>query len=212
MGESRYGGSITTFTGRTFYPLDPRADEVEIEDIAQGLSLKCRWTGQCSRFYSVAFHSIRVARVAKFLGEMDHLPPAALESIFTIGLLHDAHEAYLPDIAGPIKKFISGWSAYEEAVQQAIYDRFGIDPMVAQSVYSYVKWADLMLLVIENEELFKTPVGAEQLFNNYDVRKLWPTFPVVPSAVRAVAKAFPYETAHSEIIEHLGTLVPVAGR
>ena len=54
-------GYIRTYTGRRFFPLDPHPDDVNLHDIAQSLVLRCRWTGQCSRFCSMATHSIRVA-------------------------------------------------------------------------------------------------------------------------------------------------------
>ena len=81
---------ILTYTGRKVYPLELTPDQVCVEDIAHALSLKCRFTGHCRTFYSVADHSVRVAALLP-LGKQIH------------GLLHDAAEAYLPDVAGPIK-------------------------------------------------------------------------------------------------------------
>ena len=81
---------IQTYTGRKVYPLELTADQVCVEDVAHALSLKCRFAGHCRRFYSVADHSLRVAAI---------LPPP----LRLAGLLHDAAEAYLPDVAGPIK-------------------------------------------------------------------------------------------------------------
>lgn len=84
---------ITTFTGKRFYQTSPHRDSVCIEDIAHALSMLCRFTGHCREFYSVAEHSIRVAY--------------ELQSQQRIhGLLHDAHEAYLGDTSGPLKKSV----------------------------------------------------------------------------------------------------------
>lgn len=82
---------IQTFKRREpTYPLALTPDQVHLEDIAHALALKCRWTGHTREFYSVAQHSVHVAEL---------LPP----HLQMAGLLHDAAEAYLPDVASPIK-------------------------------------------------------------------------------------------------------------
>lgn len=58
---------IRTFTGRRFWPLDPRIEDIDIQDIAHSLSLVCRWTGHTYCFYSVAEHSLRVSLLAQQL-------------------------------------------------------------------------------------------------------------------------------------------------
>ena len=79
-------------------PLGAQVETICIDDIAHALALKCRWTGHCRTFYSVADHSLRVARVLKDQGAS---PLTQIE-----GLLHDCGEAYLPDVAAPIKACI----------------------------------------------------------------------------------------------------------
>jgi len=81
---------ITTYTGKKFHYLNPSLGEVDIIDIAHHLSLKCRFIGACKQFYSVAEHCVRVSYI---------LSPELQLS----GLLHDATEAYIPDIPRPIK-------------------------------------------------------------------------------------------------------------
>lgn len=87
LDQSAY---MTTFTGRRFTIFDPKVEDVDIEDIAQALSMLCRFTGHTSHFYSVAQHSVLVAK---------HLPPHLQKQ----GLLHDAQEAYVNDLSRPIK-------------------------------------------------------------------------------------------------------------
>jgi hypothetical protein len=51
---TRVGGVVCTASGVPFYPLDPRPDEIRIEDIAHALSNMCRWTGHVKEFYCPA--------------------------------------------------------------------------------------------------------------------------------------------------------------
>lgn len=78
---------IQTYTGRKFWPLDPRPEDVCIEDIAHALSLKCRFGGHCKRFYSVAQHGALVCNTLNVNG--GRRSPVLLMQ----GLMHDAAEA-----------------------------------------------------------------------------------------------------------------------
>ncbi len=78
--------------------------------------MKCRFTGHSERFYSVAEHSVRVAHLARaramemlpesYFAKGDPYDNATVKMAFAAGLMHDAGEAYIPDVAGPIKKFV----------------------------------------------------------------------------------------------------------
>ncbi len=106
-------GWIQTFTGRQFFPLAPRVEDIDIIDIAHALAMKCRYTGHTKRFYSVAEHSCLVAY--------------ALPDEFKLwGLMHDAAEAYLPDVVRPIKHMLTGFAEIEARVERAIFDKFGL--------------------------------------------------------------------------------------
>lgn len=98
MNSKRDDAWILTYTGREFWPLDPRAEDVFIEDIAHALALTCRFTGHCREFYSVAQHSVLCSHYVADHGGDTGTQLAAL--------LHDASEAYLPDVARPIKDLI----------------------------------------------------------------------------------------------------------
>lgn len=52
---------IQTFNGKRLDLSPPNPDQINIEDIAHGLSMLCRFNGQCTRFYSVAEHSVHVS-------------------------------------------------------------------------------------------------------------------------------------------------------
>lgn len=111
--SQRIGDWIQTYSGRQFWPLDPRPAEIYIEDIARSLSMRCRYAGHVRRFYSVAEHSVHVSR---------HVPPE-----FALwGLLHDASEAYSADVPRPLKKCLPDWKPLEAAIMAAVAVRFGL--------------------------------------------------------------------------------------
>lgn len=142
MAESpaRRGDWMQTVSGRQFWPLDPRADEVHIEDIAGALSKLCRYGGQCLRFYSVAEHCVHVAN-------------AAPEGIKLAALLHDASEAYLSDVIRPIKSHLTNYMEIEAGLERVIAQRFGLTwPMPAE-----VKRLDTAILADERDQVMATP-------------------------------------------------------
>ena len=127
---------IETYTGKQFYPLEPDIDLIDIEDIAHALSNICRFTGHCEEFYSVAQHSVIVCA---------HCTP---ENALA-GLLHDAAEAYICDIAKPIKPFITNYKQMEEKLLRVIFEKF-------QVPYPYpdeIKKIDLRLAYTEGKQL-----------------------------------------------------------
>ncbi len=127
---------ISTYLGNRFYPLERRIDTIDIEDIAQGLAYQCRFNGQTSNFYSVAQHSLLVAKLLPV-----HRRKAAL--------LHDAAEAYLGDMVKPLKRLLPEYSEIEDAVTRLIADRFDVD----FADYHEIKQADLIALATEKRDL-----------------------------------------------------------
>lgn len=136
---------ISTYTGRHVYPLAMRADDIDIRDIAHALALKCRYTGHCREFYSVAQHSVLVVRY--------DLPGTA-----SWRLMHDAAEAYLPDIASPIKHHFPVLIDAEANILRAVQERFGLPDYD----YADVRQADLAMCIWEGRRLFE-----------YDPDPLW---------------------------------------
>lgn len=109
----RRGDWMQTYTGRKFWPLDPRPEDVCIADIAHSLSMQARYAGHGKRFYSVAEHCVHVAAAC-----------GAEASLW--GLLHDASEAYLVDVPRPLKRYLPGYAEAEARVMTAICDAFGL--------------------------------------------------------------------------------------
>lgn len=131
---------IETYTGKQFHFLDPSVDEIDIEDIAHSLSMQCRYTGHCKEFYSVAEHSVAVA---------DHLLKKYQDRKLALaGLLHDAAEAYLSDIASPIKLNIGGYKEIEGKVEEVLAFTFDVDFSDPR-----IKEADIVMLSQEARQL-----------------------------------------------------------
>ncbi|HEX6923785.1 MAG TPA: hypothetical protein VF167_00025 [Longimicrobiaceae bacterium] len=134
------GDWIRTYTGGRFYLTTPAPEDVRIEDIAHALSQICRFTGHTRRFYSVAEHCVHVSKLVE--------PRHALW-----GLLHDAAEAYIGDVARPLKHAygMDGYRRIEILVEAAVLDAFHI-PLTPMMEWD-VKQADLHMLCVEARDL-----------------------------------------------------------
>ena len=152
----RRGGSILTYSGIEFFPLDPRREEINLVDVAHSLSLKTRFTGHTRVFYSVAEHAVRVSR---FLEEQSCL--SVMEQF--VGLHHDDAEAFLPDVATPLKVMaeFEKYREIEHAIQKLCFEKFGCDDLKSGngSRYKPIKEADVCTFLYEKEWLMASRSG-----------------------------------------------------
>lgn len=107
-----YNPTIECQSGTLFNFLEPKLEDVLIEDIAFSLANQCRFNGHVPLF-TVAEHSVAVAARLPI-----HLQLA--------GLLHDAAEAYLSDVPSPIKQYLPDYCTMEAKIQKVIYEKFNI--------------------------------------------------------------------------------------
>ena len=107
---------ITTANKIHFLPLEPKKEDILIEDIAHALSLMTRANGHFPEFYSVGQHCIGCSKEALARGYGDE--------VALMCLLHDASEAYISDITRPVKKEMKEYIVIERRLQNAIYERF----------------------------------------------------------------------------------------
>lgn len=129
---------ILTNSGIQFDLENPTPDMVCIEDIAHALSQMCRFNGHTDRFYSVAEHSLNVCGVVEGKFKLD-------------ALLHDATEAYIPDVTRPLKHMLPIFSDVESKIAAVISEKFGILFPTPKEV----KEADARMLKTEKLALFK---------------------------------------------------------
>jgi hypothetical protein len=146
---------LETVSGRFINPTDPQPSDIDLRDIAWGLSRVARFGGHTITEvqYNVAQHSVYVAvLLEKFLKNADEfadLPnrdeardivAAGLrdpydmknsrKDLLMLALLHDAHECYLGDVISPIKhipELHKTFTLLELKFDHAIRSALGID-------------------------------------------------------------------------------------
>lgn len=155
---------IKTYRGLHIDLLSPETASglINIDDIAWALSGISRYNAHTNRIYSVAEHCL--------LGVPYCLPQNRLEF-----LLHDAPEAYLGDIVGPIKNtsIYAAYRALEERWWVAIAERFGVRASLPKEIAA----VDKKMRVTEQRDL---------MGRRPSISDSWPPFamtisPVAPS-------------------------------
>ncbi|MGI9395681.1 MAG: YfbR-like 5'-deoxynucleotidase [Boseongicola sp.] len=126
-------------SGRRLDLLDPTPVDVEIEDIAHGLSFVARWNGQTRGEYpySVAEHSLLVEEIFR------HLAPGEHTKWCLAALLHDAPEYVIGDMISPVKASVGpGYGALDDRLTAAIHIRFGLPAAIPLKQKRIIKRAD----------------------------------------------------------------------
>lgn len=137
-------------SGRRLDLLDPSPIDIEIEDIAHGLSRVARWNGQTTGPlpFSVAQHSLLVEEFC-----------AALRPDWPVrwrlaALLHDGPEFVIGDMISPFKSALGDqYKAIENRLQRAIHLRFGLPAELPATVAKTIKRADRASAFFEATQL-----------------------------------------------------------
>jgi len=103
---------------------DPQPEEIDIKDIAHATAMNVRFNGHVHGFYSVAEHMMNMYSLVP-----DEHRMAAL--------LHDASEAYLPDIPRPLKPLMNNFDEVEDRLLACIFDKFNIPYPYDEIVHKY---------------------------------------------------------------------------
>lgn len=131
---------VFTVKGRPFYIAHPTFD---VEEIAHATAMQCRYTGHTRFHYSVAQHGVLVASILAWEAEG--------REIEFEGLMHDAHEAYVSDLASPWKVLVPEYRRMEEGVESAMR----VWANLPEKISPAVKRADWLALFIEAEQLLQ---------------------------------------------------------
>ena len=127
--------TIQCRSGHYFDFLNPHQCFVLVQDIAHSLSMQCRFNGHTARFYSVAEHSVHCSHIVP--------PEDALAA-----LMHDAAEAFIGDVAKPLKMLLPDYQQIEGQVERAVFEKLKIPYPFPPSV----KQADLNMLRLEQRD------------------------------------------------------------
>ena len=137
-------------SGRKLDILSPSPFDIEIEDIALGLSRVTRWNGQTTgkHPYSVAQHSVLVEK----LFNIEY--PDLNKKWNLAALLHDAPEYVIGDLITPFKYALNNsYRHVENNLMKAIYLRFGLPTLIPKHIESKIKKIDKALAWFEAIDL-----------------------------------------------------------
>lgn len=172
-------------SGRRLDLLDPTPVDIEIEDIARGLSFVARWNGQTEGefAYSVAEHSMLVEKL------FQRLEPKAPARWRLAALLHDAPEYVIGDMISPVKAAVGpGYDELDKRLASAIHLRFGLPAAIPQQVKRKIKKADRISAWMEATHIAGFQVSEADRFFGKPDPKIIENLPLLlrpPSEVRA---------------------------
>lgn len=160
-GSNNKAGPIQTFTGRMVHVDGFKRDDATLEDIATSLSRLARFNGHTRYFYSVAQHSAIVALVAADLANPTGCADQGGLALKAArwGLLHDAHEAWMGDVAGPLKPLTEKLNQHEFYIDKVVRQAFGLPEYTDTEVAVLVNEADRLVLAREASDLLRNDTG-----------------------------------------------------
>lgn len=167
-------------SGRRLDLINPSAMDIEIEDIAQGISRVARWNGQTTgeHAFSVAQHSVVVEEIARVL------QPTASKEWLLAALLHDASEYVVGDMISPFKNALGvDYRAFEDKLMQAIHIRFGLPAVITPQMKKFIKRADKVSAYLEATQIAGfSEVESRKIFGPPPVTiKDWKLVPLSPN-------------------------------
>jgi uncharacterized protein len=137
-------------SGRRLDLINPSPVDVELEDIAHGLSRVARWNGQTSgqNAFSVAEHCLLVEEI------LTTAKPNTSPRDSLAALLHDAPEYVIGDLISPFKRAVGlDYKTFEYRLLEAIHLRFGLPAILPKSLTQAIKRADQTAAYLEATQL-----------------------------------------------------------
>ena len=168
----RKGNWMETWSGVKFYPLDPRSEDIRIEDIAHSLARLNRYNGHADvAHYSVAEHSMHLAKaLVRDTGDFR----VAFEA-----LMHDAPEAYVGDMVRPLKRepAMAKYVEAEDKVWRAIVEMEAHAGLLFYELTPIVKEYDTRILMDERAQVLRRSTN---LWQDNDLEPLGVRIPGLP--------------------------------
>lgn len=130
---------VQMHTGKVFNLIDPRAEDVDIEDIAHSLGMLCRYGGHSDSFYSVGEHCVVMSKFVSYHAKFH-------------ALIHDAAEAYVTDLPRPLKWLFPRYRELEDEISDVIYEYLGVDTP-SPEIKAEIKLADWRMCLTERAQL-----------------------------------------------------------
>lgn len=144
---------MSTYTGRQFFYYSNNQDELDILDIAHALSGQPRYNAHTDYHYSVAQHVILGIEYIK--QKTDD------KKMWRSWLLHDAVEAYLPDVHTFLKYKWPDYIELSNHIEQRIIDKFDLydlhDPLIKE-IDDRIKSNELIDLMGRHQYLNFSPL------------------------------------------------------
>jgi 5'-deoxynucleotidase YfbR-like HD superfamily hydrolase len=137
-------------SGRRLNLIEPSPLDIEIADIALGLSRNTRWNGQTigPHAWSIAQHSDLVVEIVR------RLKPRAPASLLMAAKLHDASEYVTHDLITPLKAVVGDvFKEVEKGLTRAIHIRFGLPALLPAAETALIKRADRVAAATEAVQL-----------------------------------------------------------
>jgi len=132
----------TMLSGKRVHLFEPKPEEIDVRDMARGLSRIPRYVGQTIKPYWVGDHSVLVARIFMKQGEL---------LLAKAGLFHDGAEYIYHDLPHPLKYMpeMLPYKKLEKKGQRVIYRAFGL----SEEEPPEVKALDSLLVGNEKRDL-----------------------------------------------------------
>lgn len=170
-------GWMQTYTGRAYDPFRPRAEDIDVADIAHAMAIIPRYNGHTRIPYSIGHHSLLLL---DYFRSQKYADATVVEA-----LMHDAHEVYVQDIIRPVKSGLPDYRALERRNRSVLCERFGLFDHLPEVVHR----ADMAIMLDEQRALMLPPP------------KPWDGLPSEPLGVDVAAMAqMPWRSVEDRLL------------
>lgn len=155
------GPHALTYTGRCWYYLNPRSEDICLEDIAHALSNEPRFGGVTEYPWTVCQHLIMAYYMT------NHLESAERRTIFG----HDFPEAYCRDMIRPFRAICPDYNEHYQRTEKMVFEQFRFGPMTPE-----LAEIDDRLMITEAVLLMRKDLPDEVKWWNNKVRYPFPSY------------------------------------